>query len=196
MPYCRRRTPTLGPVTTSDGAEIFSKDWGSGQPIALSHDWPLGADDGDSQMLVFVEHVYRAIAHDHRGHGRSTQISDGHDMDHDADDLAELTAHLDLHDAIEVGHSSGGGEVVHSIARHREHRVAKAVLLSSVRPSTMQTDANPVDCPRVSSTIAGPGCRPTDPSSPGPCLLVPFSDSTGPTGNPQKPSSKPGGARE
>ena len=115
----------MGTITTTDGTEIFYKDWGSGQPIVFSHGWPLSADDWDTQMLFFLQHGYRVIAHDRRGHGRSTQTSDGHDMDHYADDLAAVTAHLDLHDAIHVGHSTGGGEVVRYIARHGESRVAQ-----------------------------------------------------------------------
>ena len=99
----------MGMVTTADGTEIFYKDWGTGQPIVFSHGWPLSADDWDTQMLFFLQHGYRVIAHDRRGHGRSTQTSDGHDMDHYADDLAAVTAHLDLHDAVHVGHSTGGG---------------------------------------------------------------------------------------
>ena len=118
----------MGTITTPDGVEIFFKDWGSGQPIVFSHGWPLSGDDWDTQMMFFLLHGYRVIAHDRRGHGRSTQTGDGHDMDHYAGDLAALTAHLDLHDAIHVGHSTGGGEVAHYIARHGESRVAKAVL--------------------------------------------------------------------
>jgi Predicted hydrolases or acyltransferases (alpha/beta hydrolase superfamily) len=98
-------------ITTKDGVEIFYKDWGKGQPIVFSHGWPLSADDWDTQMLFFLNHGYRVIAHDRRGHGRSSQPGDGHDMDHYADDLAALTAHLNLKDAIHVGHSTGGGEV-------------------------------------------------------------------------------------
>jgi pimeloyl-ACP methyl ester carboxylesterase len=108
----------MGTITTNDGTEIFYKDWGSGQPVVFSHGWPLSADDWDTQMLFFVQHGYRVIAHDRRGHGRSAQTSDGHDMDHYADDLAALTAHLDLQNAVHVGHSTGGGEVVHYLARH------------------------------------------------------------------------------
>ena len=99
-------------ITTTDGTEIFYKDWGTGQPIVFSHGWPLSADDWDTQMLFFLQHGYRVVAHDRRGHGRSTQTGDGHDMDHYADDLAAVTAHLDLHDAVHIGHSTGGGEVV------------------------------------------------------------------------------------
>src|ERR1700745_2609133 len=117
-------------ITTKDGVEIFYKDWGSGQPIVFSHGWPLSADDWDNQMMFFVSQGFRVIAHDRRGHGRSSQGADGHDRDHDADDLAAVTAHLDLKDAVHVGHSTGGGEVIHYIARHGESRGAQAVLLS------------------------------------------------------------------
>ena len=112
----------MGTMTTKDGVEIFYKDWGKGQPIVFSHGWPLSADDWDNQMLFFLKHGYRVIAHDRRGHGRSTQTGDGHDMDHYADDLAALTAHLDLKNAIHVGHSTGGGEVVHYLATARRER--------------------------------------------------------------------------
>ena len=125
----------MGTVTTTDGTEIFYKDWGSGQPIVFSHGWPLSGDDWDTQMMFFALHGYRVIAHDRRGHGRSTQTSDGHDMDHYADDLAAVTAHLDLRGAVHIGHSTGGGEVVRYIARHGESRVAKAVLRCSTWPS-------------------------------------------------------------
>ncbi|GLY95083.1 alpha/beta hydrolase [Actinoplanes sp. NBRC 103695] len=140
-------------VTTADGVEIFYKDWGSGQPIVFSHGWPLSSDDWDAQLLFFVRHGFRVIAHDRRGHGRSTQVSDGHDMDHYADDLATLTAHLDLRDAVHVGHSTGGGEVARYIARHgtEQHasgRVAKGVLISAVPPLMLQTEANPGGLPK------------------------------------------------
>src|SRR5437660_7401716 len=129
-------------ITTKDGTEIYYKDWGKGQPIVFSHGWPLSADDWDTQMLFFLKHGYRVIAHDRRGHGRSTQTSDGHDMDHYADDLAALTAHLDLKSAVHVGHSTGGGEVAHYLARHGESRVAKAAILSAVPPLMVKTDKN------------------------------------------------------
>jgi non-heme chloroperoxidase len=138
----------MGTITTTDGTEISYKDWGSGQPIVFSHGWPLSADDWDTQMLFFLQHGYRVIAHDRRGHGRSSQTGDGHDMDHYADDLAALTAHLDLTDAIHVGHSTGGGEVVHYLARHGESRVAKAAIISAVPPLMVQTETNPGGLPK------------------------------------------------
>ena len=135
-------------VTTRDGVEIFYKDWGKGQPIVFSHGWPLSADDWDAQLLFFLGQGFRVIAHDRRGHGRSTQVADGHDMDHYADDLAEVTAHLDLQRAIHVGHSTGGGEVVHYLARHGESRVAKAAIISAVPPLMVKTEANPGGLPK------------------------------------------------
>jgi non-heme chloroperoxidase len=138
----------MSTITTADGTEIFYKDWGTGQPIVFHHGWPLSADDWDTQMLFFLRNGYRVIAHDRRGHGRSSQTSDGHDMDHYADDLAAVTEHLDLHDAIHVGHSTGGGEVVHYLARHGESRAAKAVLMSAVPPLMVQTAANPGGTPK------------------------------------------------
>jgi non-heme chloroperoxidase len=138
----------VGTITTPDGIDIFYKDWGSGQPIVFSHGWPLSADDWDTQMLFFLRHGYRVIAHDRRGHGRSTQTGDGHDMDHYADDLAALTAHLDLHDAVHIGHSTGGGEVTRYLARHGESRVAKAALMNAVPPLMVQTETNPGGLPK------------------------------------------------
>jgi non-heme chloroperoxidase len=138
----------VGTITTADGTEIFYKDWGTGQPIVFSHGWPLSADDWDTQMLFFLQHGYRVIAHDRRGHGRSAQVSDGHDMDHYADDLAALTAHLDLQNAFHVGHSTGGGEVIRYLGRHGESRVAKAAIISAVPPLMVQTDANPGGLPK------------------------------------------------
>jgi non-heme chloroperoxidase len=129
-------------VKTKDGVDIFYKDWGKGQPIVFSHGWPLSADDWDTQMLFFLGHGYRVIAHDRRGHGRSSQVDDGHDLDHYADDLAAVTAHLDLKNAIHVGHSTGGGEVVRYLARHGVSRVAKAAILSAIPPLMVKTATN------------------------------------------------------
>jgi non-heme chloroperoxidase len=138
----------MSTVTTKDGVTIFYKDWGSGQPIVFSHGWPLSSDDWDAQMMFFLNHGFRVIAHDRRGHGRSTQTSDGHDMNHYADDLAALTTHLNLENAVHVGHSTGGGEVARYIARHGARRVAKAVLISAVPPIMVKTAANPGGLPK------------------------------------------------
>ena len=186
----------MSTVTTKDGVEIFYKDWGKGQPIVFSHGWPLSADDWDAQMLFFLSKGYRVVAHDRRGHGRSTQVGDGHDMDHYADDLAALTAHLDLKDAIHVGHSTGGGEVVHYLARHGESRVAKAALISAVPPLMVKTPANPAASPRRSSTICRRSWPPTAPSSIATSPRDPSTASTGPAPRPPKASSRTGGARE
>jgi non-heme chloroperoxidase len=140
--------PKMSTITTKDGVEIFYKDWGKGQPIVFSHGWPLSADDWDNQMLFFLSRGYRVIAHDRRGHGRSTQTDSGHDMDHYADDLAAVTAHLDLKNAIHIGHSTGGGEVVHYIARHGQSRVSRAAIISAVPPLMLKTDANPNGQPK------------------------------------------------
>jgi non-heme chloroperoxidase len=138
----------MNSIATKDGTTIFFKDWGSGQPIVFSHGWPLSADDWDAQMLFFLHRGYRVIAHDRRGHGRSSQTGGGHDMDHYADDLAALTAHLGLKDAIHVGHSTGGGEVTRYLGRHGERRVAKAVLISAVPPLMVKTASNPGGLPK------------------------------------------------
>ena len=135
-------------ITTSDGIKIFYKDWGNGQPIVFSHGWPLSSDDWDAQLMFFVNRGYRVIAHDRRGHGRSSQTSDGHDMDHYAQDLAALTTHLDLKDAVHIGHSTGGGEVARYVARYGAKRVGKAVLISSVPPIMVKTPANPGGLPK------------------------------------------------
>jgi non-heme chloroperoxidase len=142
-------TPPMSFVTTKDGVQIFYKDWGpkNAQPIVFSHGWPLSSDDWDGQMLFFLQHGYRVVAHDRRGHGRSSQVATGHDMDHYADDLAAVTEHLDLKNAIHVGHSTGGGEVAHYIARHGSKRVAKAVLVSAVPPIMVKTASNPTGLP-------------------------------------------------
>jgi len=139
----------MSTIKTKDGVEIFYKDWGKGQPIIFSHGWPLSADDWDAQMLFFLNHGYRVIAHDRRGHGRSTQVADGHDMDHYADDLFAVTSHLGLKNAIHVGHSTGGGEVVHYLARHGgQASVANAAIISAVPPLMVQTVANPKGLPK------------------------------------------------
>ncbi|MCF4119465.1 alpha/beta hydrolase [Antribacter sp. KLBMP9083] len=134
-------------VTTSDGVEIFYKDWGSGSPVVFSHGWPLNADAWDYQLKAVADAGYRAIAHDRRGHGRSTQTSTGNDMDHYADDLAALLEALDVTGAVLVGHSTGGGEVAHYLGRHGTSRVRKAVLLGAVPPLMLQTPENPEGTP-------------------------------------------------
>ena len=139
----------MGTVTTTDGVTIFYKDWGpkNAQPIVFHHGWPLSADDWDTQMLYFLGNGYRVVAHDRRGHGRSSQVSDGHDMDHYAADAAAVVAHLDLRDAIHMGHSTGGGEATHYVALHGKGRVAKLVLIGAVPPIMLKTAANPGGLP-------------------------------------------------
>jgi non-heme chloroperoxidase len=137
----------MATITTRDGTEIFYKDWGTGQPVVFSHGWPLNADAWDEQAFLAASHGYRAIAHDRRGHGRSSQPWDGNDMDHYADDLADLIEALDLRDAVLVGHSTGGGEVTRYIGRHGTARVAKAVLVAAVPPLMLKTSANPGGLP-------------------------------------------------
>ncbi|MDX0431573.1 alpha/beta fold hydrolase [Sinorhizobium medicae] len=137
----------MGTITTRDGTQIFYKDWGKGQPVVFHHGWPLSADDWDNQMLFFLSKGYRVIAHDRRGHGRSTQTATGNDMDTYAADVAELAEALDLRDAIHVGHSTGGGEVTHYVARHGKGRVAKAVIISAIPPVMLKSDSNPGGLP-------------------------------------------------
>jgi len=136
-------------VKTKDGVQIFYKDWGpkTAQPIVFHHGWPLSSDDWDTQMLYFVGKGYRVIAHDRRGHGRSTQVNDGHDMDHYAADIAAVVDHLDLGNAVHVGHSTGGGEATRYVARHAKGRVAKLVLIGAVPPLMLKTAANPGGLP-------------------------------------------------
>jgi non-heme chloroperoxidase len=134
-------------VTTRDGTQIFYKDWGSGQPVVFSHGWPLSSDAWDDQLLFVTSNGYRGIAHDRRAHGRSTQTSSGNDLDHYADDLADVLDALDLHDIILVGHSTGGGEVTRYVGRHGTSRVAKLVLLGAIPPLMLKTDANPGGTP-------------------------------------------------
>jgi non-heme chloroperoxidase len=135
----------MGYVTTKDGVDIFYKDWGprDAQVLFFHHGWPLSSDDWDTQLLFFLGQGYRVVAHDRRGHGRSSQVWDGHDMDHYADDVAEVVKHLNIKNAIHIGHSTGGGEVAHYIARHGEENVAKAVLVSAVPPLMVKTENNP-----------------------------------------------------
>jgi non-heme chloroperoxidase len=137
----------MSTFTEKDGTEIYYKDWGTGQPIFFHHGWPLSGDDWDTQMLFFLQQGYRVIAHDRRGHGRSTQVATGHDMDTYAADVAELTEALNLKDAIHVGHSTGGGEVIRYVAKYGKGRVAKAVLISAVTPLMVKTDDNPDGVP-------------------------------------------------
>ncbi|RKG35604.1 alpha/beta fold hydrolase [Acinetobacter rongchengensis] len=137
-------------VTTNDGVQIFYKDWGpkDAPVIFFHHGWPLSADDWDAQLLFFLKEGFRVVAHDRRGHGRSTQVWDGHDMDHYADDVAAVVQHLGVQGAVHVGHSIGGGEVAHYIARHPEDPVAKAVLISAVPPLMVKTENNPNGLPK------------------------------------------------
>ncbi len=138
----------MSTITTQDGTQIYYKDWGTGQPIVFSHGWPLCADDWDAQMMFFLGHGYRVIAHDRRGHGRSTQTDKGHNMDTYAADVAELVTKLDLKEAIHIGHSTGGGEVTRYVARHGKGRVVKAVLISSIPPLLMKSEKNPDGVPK------------------------------------------------
>ncbi|ENU91543.1 hypothetical protein F971_02635 [Acinetobacter vivianii] len=137
-------------VTTKDGVEIFYKDWGprDAQVLFFHHGWPLSSDDWDTQLLFFLNEGFRVVAHDRRGHGRSSQVWDGHDMDHYADDVAAVVQHLGIKNAIHIGHSTGGGEVAHYIARHGEENVAKAVLVSAVPPIMVKTPNNPDGLPK------------------------------------------------
>ena len=137
----------MATITTKDGTEIYYKDWGTGQPIVFSHGWPLSSDAWEAQMLFVASNGYRAIGHDRRGHGRSSQPWGGNEMDTYADDLAELFEHLDLKDAVMVGHSTGGGEVARFIGRHGTKRVAGAVLVGAVPPLMLKTEANPGGLP-------------------------------------------------
>jgi non-heme chloroperoxidase len=137
----------MGTITTADGTQIFYKDWGSGQPVVFSHGWPLNADAWDDQAMLVAGNGYRAVAHDRRGHGRSSQPWTGHDLDTYADDLAQLIETLDLREVVLVGHSTGGGEVTRYLGRHGTGRVAKALLLGAIPPLMLKTDANPDGTP-------------------------------------------------
>ncbi|OTU41369.1 alpha/beta hydrolase [Acinetobacter pittii] len=140
----------MGYVTTKDGVEIFYKDWGprDAQVLFFHHGWPLSSDDWDTQLLFFLKEGFRVVAHDRRGHGRSSQVWDGHDMDHYADDVAEVVKHLNIKNAIHIGHSTGGGEVAHYIARHGQDNVKKAVLVSAVPPLMVKTENNSEGLPK------------------------------------------------
>jgi non-heme chloroperoxidase len=137
----------MGTITTKDGTEIFYKDWGKGQPIVFHHGWPLSSDDWDNQLMFFLAQGYRVIAHDRRGHGRSTQTDNGNDMDTYAADVAELVTSLDLKNAIHVGHSTGGGEVTRYVAKHGNGSVAKAVLINAIPPVMVKSEKNPGGTP-------------------------------------------------
>jgi len=137
----------MSKLTVKDGTEIYYKDWGTGQPIVFHHGWPLSGDDWDAQMMFFLNQGFRVIAHDRRGHGRSSQTANGHDMDSYAADVAELTQFLDLKNAIHIGHSTGGGEVIRYVAKYGQGRVAKAVLISAVTPIMVQNENNPDGVP-------------------------------------------------
>src|SRR5258708_34270043 len=147
LPPHRQGARTMKGITTKDGTEIYYKDWGSGQPVVFSHGWPLSPDAFEDQLFFRASHGYRCIAHDRRGHGRSSQPWNGNDMDTYADDLAALVTALDLKNAIHVGHSTGGGEVARYIGRHGTKRVAKAVLIGAVPPLMLKTAANPGGLP-------------------------------------------------
>jgi non-heme chloroperoxidase len=146
-PARAKRSHAMSVFTTRDGTQIFYKDWGGGQPVVFSHGWPLSADAWDAQMMFLGARGYRVVAHDRRGHGRSSQTWEGNDMDTYADDLAELIDALDLRDAVLVGHSTGGGEVARYIGRHGTRRLAKAVLLGAVTPLMLKTEDNPKGTP-------------------------------------------------
>ncbi len=137
----------MNTIKVKDGTEIYYKDWGTGQPIFFHHGWPLSSDDWDAQMMFFLDQGFRVIAHDRRGHGRSTQTVNGHDMDTYAGDVAELTQALDLKNAIHVGHSTGGGEAIRYVAKHGNGRVSKAVLVSAVTPVMVKSGSNPDGVP-------------------------------------------------
>ena len=173
----------MNTITTKDGTQIYFKDWGprKGQPIVFHHGWPLSGDDWDTQMLYFAMNGFRVIAHDRRGHGRSSQVAVGHDMDHYAADVAAVVEHLDLKNAIHIGHSTGGGEAARYVARYgqKQGRVAKLVLIGAVPPIMLKTAANPGGLPSRSSTACGRNSRRTARSSTSISQAVPSTASTG-----------------
>lgn len=182
-------------ISVKDGAQIFYKDWGSGQPIVFSHGWPLTADDWDTQMLFFAMRGYRVIAHDRRGHGRSTQTWDGNEIDTYADDLSSLFEALDLRNAIMVGHSTGGGEVARYMGRHGTTRVAKAALIGAVPPIMVKTEDNPGGLPLSVFDDIRAGVANNRPQF-YKDLTLPFYDTTGPEPTFQRGFETTGGIRE
>ncbi|HHK4670600.1 TPA: alpha/beta fold hydrolase [Pseudomonas aeruginosa] len=187
----------MGYVTTKDGVELFYKDWGprDAQVIYFHHGWPLSSDDWDAQMLFFLAEGFRVVAHDRRGHGRSSQVWDGHDMDHYADDVAAVVERLGVRGAIHVGHSTGGGEVVHYIARYPDDPVPKAAIISAVPPLMVKTEGNPGACRRASSTISRRSSRPIARSSTRTFPPARSMATTVPGRSPRKGSSATGGGR-
>ena len=187
-------------ITTKDGTQIFYKDWGpkDAQPIVFHHGWPLSSDDWDVQMLFFLANGYRVVAHDRRGHGRSSQVDTGHDMDHYASDASAVVEHLNLRNAVHIGHSTGGGEVARYVAKYGvpQGRVAKAVLIAAVPPLMVKTEENPGALrSRCSTDFARRWLR-TAHSSFSMSLPVPFTDSTGPARRPPpRELSRTGGVR-
>lgn len=184
-------------ITTSDGVQIFYKDWGpkSAQPIVFHHGWPLSSDDWDNQMLFFLGRGFRVIAHDRRGHGRSSQASEGHDMDHYVSDVAALIDHLDLRNAIHVGHSTGGGEAARYVARFGKNRVAKLVMIAAVPPLMLKTAANPAVFRSKYSTDYAASWPPIVRSSIGIFRVVHSTATTARVPNLRKRSSQIGGVR-
>jgi non-heme chloroperoxidase len=189
----------MSTVKTKDGTEIFYKDWGpkNGQPIVFHHGWPLSSDDWDVQMLFFLANGYRVVAHDRRGHGRSSPVDTGHDMDHYASDASAVVEHLDLRNAIHIGHSTGGGEVARYVAKYGEPqgRVANAVLIAAVPPLMAKTGKNPGGTRSKSSTASARHWLETGHSSFWMSLRVHFTASTGPARRSRRESSRTGGVK-
>jgi len=190
---------SMGTITTKDGVEIFYKDWGpkDAQPIVFHHGWPLSADDWDNQMLFFLANGYRVVAHDRRGHGRSSQVDTGHDMDHYASDASAVVENLDLKNAVHVGHSTGGGEVARYVAKYGEPqgRVAKVVLMSAVSPLMVKTETNPAGTPIEVLDGLRKALPRTGRSSFSMFLRGRFTGSTGLAQKPRRELSRTGGVR-